>query len=848
MGGEHQSSARKAKGTALYRSLRVRFLFWIGIALLLTLGGSAYYVYSAQQALLEHKLSKKVEAIGRFIALISPEAIYSFDVTTLDRYISQISEDEDVRFAQILSPEGLPMTTYLPAGIQPRQFAQWNSRLDSPDGNDRGRAGTVLVRAFPIIDNDETLGQVVIGLDTTQMIQDTRRVVVDLMKIFGLIMLWLAGYIFIIFKRYVHNPVNALRKGAERIAEGDFSHQVPVFLPDELGDLTHYFNKMMKEIEIDRQALVSANQRLAGEIRQRQEANHELKKLSLAVEQSPVSVVITDLGGRVEYVNPKFCEVMGYNRHEVIGKKTHILGGEIDNPKELEQIREQLRSGNIWKSEFRSRRRNGKSCWESAVVAPIRDAGGNITHYLAVKEDITERKAFEQKLLEQATHDQLTGLPNRFLAFDRLKQMLQQSNRRQNRIGIIYIDLDNFKTVNDSMGHAIGDDLLVQVARRIRSQLRAGSTLCRLGGDEFLALVPDLRNPIEDLKAILNRIMASMHSSFDLNGNEIVVTLSLGIALFPDDGTDVGTLMSHADIAMYEAKRSQSNTFCFFTSKMNQKIQEKMTIETRLRHALEKGELHPVYHPIIRLADGALVGAETLLRWEHPEMGNIPPAEFIPISEKIGLIEPITDWLFRTVMEDAAFWKQRPDAFRLTVNVSPVYFCKKQFRRTIGTASEQAATLGMELCVEITENLFLQNSAAAIDNFQYLADQGVTTAMDDFGTGYSSLAYLKRFPLDYLKIDRIFINGLPEDNDDRLLTETIVIMGRRLGITIIAEGVETQAQLDYLRSIDVAYAQGFYIAKPMTNKAFGGYLDAFGHRHCREAKQQKTVIRQIRRI
>lgn len=831
MGDEHQDFKHPTQGAVLHRSLRVRFLFWISVVLLLTLGGSAYYVYSKQQALLEHKLISKIDAIGRFIALISPEAIYSFDITTLDRYMSQISDDEDVRFAQILSPGGQPMTTYLPDDIQPQQLAQWISRLDAPDRRHRSPFVPVTTYAFPIIENGENLGRVVIGLDTSRMHEDTRNVVADLMKIFGLIVLALAGLIFIIFKLHVLNPVNALKKGAERIAVGDFAHQVPIYSHDELGHLTMCFNNMMKDIDCDRRELISANQRLAEEIRQRQYSNQELNKLSLAVEQSPVSVVITDLNGRIEYVNPKFCEVMGYDRDEVIGKRVHILGGEKKNTEELQQIREKLNGGNIWKSEFRIRRKNGKTCWESTAIAPIRDANGHTTHYLAVKEDITERKAFEQKLLEQATHDQLTGLPNRFLAFDRLKQMLKHANRYQNRIGVVYIDLDNFKTVNDSLGHAIGDELLVKVAQRIHSQLRAENTLCRLGGDEFMALVPDLKHPVEDLQAILNRLITALQSPFHLNGREIVITLSLGIALFPDDGGDVGTLMSHADIAMYEAKRLGRNTFCFFTPGMNKKIQEKIALETRLRNALEMGELYPVYHPIIRLADGALVGAETLLRWKNQELGDIAPAEFIPIAEQIGLIRPITDWLFRTVLGHASTWRHRPGSFWLAVNVSPTYFCEKPFRQTIEATIEQASNIGLELCVEITENLFLQDSAAAIENFRYLAELGVTSAMDDFGTGYSSLAYIKRFPLNYLKIDRTFVDGLPKNSEDRLLTETIVLLGQRLGINIIAEGVETQAQLDYLRSIDVAYAQGFYLAEPMNNQAFKRYLDALGDHH-----------------
>ncbi|MEJ2465356.1 MAG: EAL domain-containing protein [Candidatus Thiodiazotropha sp.] len=806
------------------KSLRVRFLFWISIILLLTLGGAAYYVYSAQRNLLAESLHSKVEAIGRFIALISPEAIYSFDVTTLDRYMSQISDDKDVRFAQIRSPDGLPMTTYLSPGEDPEQITHWIIQHIPSTAPDSVSVDQITTHNFPIVDNGENLGYVLIGLDTSEMIQNTWHVVVDLIIIFGAIVFSLAGLIFIIFKLHVLNPVGALKEGAMRITQGDFTHQVNITSHDELGHLAKCFNSMMDEINIDRETLLSTNQQLAEEVRQRQLAHQELTKLSLAVEQSPASVVITNLNGSIEYVNPKFCEVTGYQVDEVIGRQTHIFGDETENTQELERIWEKLANGEIWTGEFRNRRKNGRFYWESAVITPIRDAEGVTTHYLAVKEDITERKAFEQKLMEQATHDQLTGLPNRFLAIDRLQQMLQHAERRSQRIGIVYIDLDNFKMVNDSMGHATGDDLLVQVSNRIWTQLRDEDTLCRLGGDEFMALIPNLQSPIEDLKLILNRVVTALQAPYKLSGQTINVTSSLGIALFPEDGDKVGTLMSNADMAMYEAKRSGRNTFRFFTPEMNRKIQDKMTLESRLRNALKTGELYTVYHPVIRLADGALVGAETLLRWESPELGNIPPTEFIPIAEQTGLMRTITDWLLCAVLEDANTWRTRPEPFWLAVNISPSYFCDDTFRQNIETAAQQASRIDLGLCVELTENLFLQHGEKVIENFKHLSDLGVKSALDDFGTGYSSLAYIKRFPLNYLKIDRTFVDGLPEDSDDRSLTETIVLMGQRLGIKVIAEGVETQAQYDYLKDLGVEYAQGFHIAQPMNRQAFERYL------------------------
>ena len=824
MRDEQDKATSWRRAQALLRSLRVRFLFWISIVLLLTLGGAAYYVYSALQDQLVKNLRSKVHSIGHFIALISPEAIYAFDITTLDRYMSQISDDPDVRFAQIRSPDNQPMTTYLPQDTSPEQVAHWVVQLTNPAIRNEKATDPITVFTFPIVDNGQELGQVLVGLDTSRMIADTELVVTDLIKIFGAIVFSLAGLIFIIFKLHVLNPVDALKSGAMRVTDGDFLHQVPVFSRDELGHLSQCFNDMMEEINTDREALISTNQRLAEEIRHRRLASQELTKLSLAVEQSPASVVITDLNGRIEYVNPKFCEVTGYRRDEVIGREKHIFGKEHENPQELEYIWDKLTSGEIWKGEFRNLRKNGMEYWESAVIAPIRDNNGNVTHYLAVKQDITERKAFEHKLLEQATHDQLTGLPNRFLAVDRLQQMLSHARRHQRPIGIIYIDLDNFKTVNDSMGHATGDDLLIQVSNRIWTQLRAEDTLCRLGGDEFMALAPDLQHPVEDLKTILERMVVALQSPFVLRNCEVNVTSSIGIALYPNDGDTVSALMSNADMAMYEAKRSGRNTFRFFTQEMNRKVQDKMALETRLRHALDANELYLVYQPIIRLGDGALVGAEALLRWNNPELGEIEPTEFIPIAEQTGLIRPITDWLICTILQHTKAWKQRPGKFWLAINIPPSYFCDETFRDTITTMAHQVSALNLELCVEITENLFLQSDDSVVEIFQHLTDLGVTSAMDDFGTGYSSLACLKRFPLNYLKIDRTFIDGLPDDSDDRSLTETITLMGHRLGITIIAEGVETEAQLDYLKTIDVEFAQGHFIAEPMPQQEFLRYL------------------------
>jgi len=808
------------------RGLRFRFLFWITIVLFCTLGGSAFYVYRVQQDQLERHMRAKTEAIGHFIALISPTAIYAFDITTMDRYMRQISNEEDVRFAQIRSAGGQPLTTYLPKGTRPEEVARWITQGLTRIKAENGLESTLEVYEFPIINGEDTIGWVEIGLDNKRIVLDTRNLIRNLILIFSVIVISLGTLIFFIFKYQVLHRIGALAQGAARAAAGKYDQRVSIHSNDELGLLARSFNGMLKEIKSDREALLRSNQRLAEEIGFRRLATDELKKLSLAVEQSPASVVITDLQGQIEYVNPKFCEVSGYSRDELLGRHTHLL----DSPSEerghddYRNIWSKLQQGEVWKGEFCNHRKNGQPYWESAVIAPIRGEDDTITHYLAVKEDITERKAFEQRLLEQATHDQLTGLPNRFLAFDRLQQLLQFAERHHRQIAVIYIDIDNFKTVNDSLGHTAGDQLLIQVARQIKKQLRGEDTLARLGGDEFVALVAELHDTGNDLEMIITRLQGALQTPLQIEGREISVTSSLGIALYPENGRDVGTLMSNADMAMYEAKHAGRNTYRYFNSEINRRVAHNAAIETRLRQALDQAEFYPVYQPIVRLRDGALVGAEVLLRWQSRELGSIPPRDFIPVAEKTGHIKSTTGWLFEKIFSQAEQWPATPPGFWLAVNISPVYFRDIAFVTSLSHMVQRAAGLHMGLCMEITENLLLRSGDEVIDTFRKLQSLGIHTAMDDFGTGYSSLAYLKRFPLSFLKIDRTFIDGLPSDADDLSLTETIVLLGQKLGITLIAEGVETQEQMDCLKGLQVEYAQGYFFAQPLLNEEFSAYV------------------------
>ncbi|MES9993114.1 MAG: EAL domain-containing protein [Candidatus Thiodiazotropha sp.] len=825
---EDNRQSRKTK-LSFKGGLRFKFIIWISIVLIITLGGAASYDYKGHSRLLESNIRSKAEALGQFIALISPDAIHSYDVSRLDRFVKQITNDVDVSFAQIRSSNGTPITTYLPESIDAGMIDQWINQQVSRQrlkGSDKQN----IILEFAIRDDKNIMGSVLVGLDTSRIEQVTREAVVEQIVIYSLILLVLGSIIFVIFKMQVLHPVNALTRGAFRIAEGNLETDVPIISYDELGHLAYSFNKMMQELKLDRETLLGINTQLAQEIEYRQKVSEDLKKLSMAVEQSPASVLITDLDGIIEYVNPRFSEVSGYTPQEVIGKHSRILGANIGDNDQFNSIWETINKGEVWKGEFCNKKKSGKLYWESAVIAPIRSDNGMITHFLAVKEDITERKAFEEKLLEQATHDQLTQLPNRFLAFDRLNQLLQHANRNNQHVAVIYIDLDNFKNINDSMGHPIGDQLLIKVAKRIKEQLRTEDTLARLGGDEFLALIPNVDNPSKDLEPVVTRLLATMELPFYLNNREVIVTSSLGIAIYPEDGNEVSALMSNADIAMYEAKRAGRNTFRFFTRNINKKVTERIELESQLSHSLDAGELYPVYQPIIDIGNDELVGAEVLLRWENPVLGSVSPADFIPIAEQSGLIRPITDWLFQIILDHASSWEQRPDNFWLSVNVPPNYFCDVSFINNVSRIARQATRIDLKLCVEITENLLLHSDEMVFENFHRLHRLGIASAMDDFGTGYSSLAYIKRFPLNHLKIDRSFIKGLPDDPDNRSLTETIVLMGKKFGMSIIAEGVETPEQASFLNSLEVEYAQGYYYSKPIQHTEFASYIATSQHK------------------
>ncbi|MBE0533321.1 MAG: EAL domain-containing protein [Rhodospirillales bacterium] len=545
-----------------------------------------------------------------------------------------------------------------------------------------------------------------------------------------------------------------------------------------------------------------------------------LRKLSQAVEQSPASVIITDTTGAIEYVNPKFVEVAGYAAEEVIGKNPRLLKSGKMPAEAYEELWRKITSGQEWRGELLNRKKNGELYWESVSISPIKTPDGIITHFLAVKEDISLRKEYEKRLIQQANFDEVTGLPNRVLALDRLEQALARGLRQNHKVGLLFIDLDRFKYVNDTLGHHTGDHILKEAGARIRHCLRAADTVARLGGDEFTVIVPDLQLGI-DVEPVAQKILESFGQPFHLGGREIFLTPSIGITIWPDDGSLPDELMRNADTAMYRAKEMGRNNFRFFTPELNERALTRARMEHQIRHALDRNEFELHYQPLVDLATGRIVRAEALLRWHNPELGQVSPEDFIPLAEEIGLITPIGEWVLRTACRQAMAWRAEglcPE--RISVNVSSRQFRGLSLFDTVVGILEETGMPPTGLELEITENLLMADIPEVIDGLRRLDDLGISLSVDDFGTGYSSLSYLRRFPVSVLKIDKSFVKDVATDSDNATLVEAIITMGRSLKLEVVAEGVETGAQMGFLRQRGCDYAQGYYYSRPTPTADF----------------------------
>lgn len=563
---------------------------------------------------------------------------------------------------------------------------------------------------------------------------------------------------------------------------------------------------------------------VARDVTARKATEATLKKLSRAVEQSPASVMITDVNGVIEYVNPRFLQVTGYTEAEVLGKTPALLQSGFTSPLVYRDLWQTITRGEDWRGEMLNRRKSGDLFWEHMSISALRDDEGQISHYIAVREDISLRKDYEKRILFQAHYDELTKLPNRILIMDRLNQALARADRNQEYVGVVFLDLDGFKKINDTLGHTYGDDLLRLAAKRLLACLRASDTVGRLGGDEFLVILSDLHKP-EHTRIVTDKILKAFETPFSILAHDITTTASLGVTLYPADGRDPAILLRNADAAMYRAKESGRNCCCTFDPDMNTLARRHLHMESLLHSAVPRGEMFLVFQPQIETHSGRLVGAEALARWNSPEFGLVSPAEFIPLAEESGLIDAIGEFVLNAACRQMAEWRPRlPRGFRISVNASTRQVASVCFSGIVAEALKTYDLPAEFLEIELTESLFALHLASVAETLAVLAGMGIRLAVDDFGTGYSSLCYLREFPVNSVKIDRAFMTPVGENAGADALVRAIVAMGHSLKLKVVGEGVETEQQMSFLKDADCDVAQGFLLARPLSAEDFSRLL------------------------
>jgi len=598
-----------------------------------------------------------------------------------------------------------------------------------------------------------------------------------------------------------------------RSKAGALIHEEMTITPvaTELGEITHF---------------ISINQDI-GERKKAENALREAEEKYRAVfEDAVVGIFQATPDGRLLNVNRAFAIMHGYvSPEEVIAATSDSGLPFLIRAAQFEEWSRQLeQNGVIRSSEAEVTCKNGSRKWVLVNVRAVRNSDGQITFHEGSVEDITEQKLAQQQVNYLAYYDSLTGLPNRMLLHDRLNNALAAASRRGSRVAVLFLDLDRFKIINDSLGHSFGDLLLQQVASRLKNEVRHHDTVARAGGDEFLIVLTDIES-LSEVEAIAKRIVDSVTGEFIIREHPLNVTCSLGVSIFPAHGVDGETLIKNADAAMYRAKEEGCNTYCLFNHEMNAMLLERLSLENSLRLAIERDEFFLVYQPQVEIPSGRITGLEALIRWQHPERGLIPPDKFIPVAENGGLITALGEWVLRTVCNQIQAWRSSGlDVVPVAVNVSAVQFRQSGFRDLIKDLLREKQVPPELLELELTESLLLSNADVMFEVLQDLKEMGLKLVIDDFGTGYSSLSYLRQFPVTKLKIDRSFIRDVAGNPDDAAIATAIISLAKGLNLTVIAEGVETEVQLSFLREHHCDEFQGFLFSRPVSSEDAGRLL------------------------
>lgn len=558
------------------------------------------------------------------------------------------------------------------------------------------------------------------------------------------------------------------------------------------------------------------------EAKQRADQDVKLRLAAAVFTNTQEAIVITDAQGRVIATNPAFSTVTGYSATEIFGNTMRLIqSGQHDQAFYVEMWRKITDDG-YWQGEVWNRRKNGEIYPTLLTISSVRDQNGKITNYVGSSTDLTRIRQSELKLNHLAHHDPLTELPNRRLLNSRLEQSISRAVRAGHTGAVLFLDLDRFKIVNDSLGHAAGDELLTQVAQRLKGALRATDMLARFGGDEFVLLLES--TSAQAVVPAVERIISNLSEPFRLaSGEEICVGVSVGISLFPDDGTSASELIQHADAALYQAKNGGKGTYRFYSTQLTQLASTCLAFEPQMRRALVRDEFVLHYQPLVSLADRGVIGVEALIRWNDPRRGLVSPAEFIPLAEETGLIVEMGDWVLRTACRQMRSWLDQGLCLdHLAVNISARQLQRPDFVDRVAALLCETRLPASKLELELTEGTVMAQDGASLEKLASLKSLGVRLAIDDFGTGYSSLAYLKRLPIDKLKIDRTFLADIPNDAAGTEIAAAIIALARTLRLEVLAEGVENASQAEFLVRRGCAMGQGHLFSRPVPKEVVPG--------------------------
>lgn len=555
-------------------------------------------------------------------------------------------------------------------------------------------------------------------------------------------------------------------------------------------------------------------------------AAQSMKILSSAIEQSQSAVIIADRRGIIQYVNPRYTSITGYSQQEVLGTTAGILDHSSLSDQENRNLWECMDKGESWEASLASLRKDGTRLWQLVSASPICSTKGELTHIVLNIEDISEHRKTQAQMARLAFYDPLTGLENRRLFKDRLEQCLKHMRRHKSRLALLFLDLDQFKRINDTLGHEAGDDLLCTVAQRIKTCIREEDIVARLGGDEFTILLPELER-MEAAGIVARKILAALNQPINLKTQEVLVSGSIGITLAPDDGMSASELMRNADLAMYRVKDKGRDNFQFFTDDMNTESVARMALEGELRSAINSEDFIVYFQPQVNLETRQVCGFEALVRWSHPQAEMIPPDRFIPVAEETGLIIRLGELVLRqachqiTELQKAGFRNQT-----IAVNLSARQFRDQNLLTLVRSVLDETGLEPRWLELEITESMLMDDIEQAIGILNELKKLGLTISIDDFGTGYSSLNYLTQLPVDKLKVDRSFVSNLPDNSSHMAITTAIIAMAQKLGMEVLAEGVETDRQVEFLLKNQCHMLQGFLFSKPIAAEDLGRQIES----------------------